>query len=90
MLFRSQTAIVGDAPETIVPHGNTPRNRALLNEAAKGVGANSGGNNINFTFAPTINGNAHAEENRKMLQEEEAEFERKMDAYLAKRGRLAF
>ena len=87
---RPQTAIVGDAPETIVPHGNTPRNRALLNEAAKGVGANSGRNNINFTFAPTINGNAHAEENRKMLQEEEAEFERKMDAYLAKRGRLAF
>lgn len=88
---RPQTAIVGDAPETIVPHGNTPRNRALLNEAAKGVGANIGGSTqVNITFAPVINGNGNAEENRKMLQEEEEEFERKMDAYFAKKGRLSY
>ena len=30
-------ALVGDAPETIVPHGNTAHNQALLMEAAKGV-----------------------------------------------------
>lgn len=30
-------ALVGDAPETIVPHGNTVHNQALLMEAAKGV-----------------------------------------------------
>ena len=82
-------AIVGDAPETIVPHGNTPRNRALLSEAARGVGADLGGNTtVNITFAPVINGDGNAEENRKMIQEEEEEFERKMDAYFAKKGRL--
>ena len=30
-------AVIGDAPETIVPHGNTAHNQALLMEAAKGV-----------------------------------------------------
>lgn len=48
-------AIVGDAKETIVPHGNTPRNRALLAEAAAGVGA-SGSRVIQFNFSPTIHG----------------------------------
>ena len=33
-----QLAIVGDAPETIVPHGDTPHNLALLQQAAEGVG----------------------------------------------------
>lgn len=85
-----QLAVVGDANETIVPHGNTPRNRSLLAEAARGVGISNGGGSVfNFTFAPVING-GNAEENRRMLQEEEAEFERKMDAYFAKKGRLAF
>lgn len=83
-------AVVGDAPETIVPHGNTPRNRSLLREAAAGVGASLGGvNHFNFTFAPVISG-GNVEENRRMLQEEEAEFERRMDEYFAKKGRLAF
>ena len=87
---RPQQAIVGDAPETIVPHGNTPRNRALLNEAAAGVGAPIGGTTqINITFAPVING-GNPEENRKMLLEEEEEFERRMDEYFAKKRRLAF
>lgn len=87
---RPHTAIVGDKPETIVPHGNTPRNRSLLQEAARGVGGSAGKSVVyNFTFAPVLNG-GNVEENRKMLQEEEAEFERKMDAYFAKKGRLAF
>lgn len=86
-----QGAIIGDKPETIVPHGNTPRNRSLLGEAAKGVGASMGGGSttLNVTFAPVING-GNAEENRKMLLEEEEAFERKMDEYFAKKGRLAF
>lgn len=82
-------AIVGDRPETIVPHGNTPRNRALLSEAARGVGASAGGNTITFTFAPVIHG-GNVEENRAMLRDEEAEFERKMEAFLAKNRRLAY
>lgn len=84
-----QAAIVGDRPETIVPHGNTPRNRALLSEAARGVGATVGGNTISFTFAPVING-GNVEENRAMIRDEEAEFERKMEAFLAKNRRLAY
>ena len=86
---RPHMAIVGDAPETIVPHGDKPRNRALLAEAARNVGVGGGGNVINVTFAPVVNG-GNAEENRRMLQEEEAEFERRMDEYFAKKGRLAF
>lgn len=85
-----QTAIIGDKPETIVPHGNTPRNRSLLAEAARGVGVgSSGGNTFSFTFAPVING-GNAEENRAMILDEEEEFERKMNAWIAKNRRLAF
>lgn len=84
-----QLAVVGDAPETMVPHGNTPRNRALLSEAAKGVGVGVGGSNVNITFAPVINGGSGAEV-RQALKESETEFERKMDAYFRKRGRVSF
>ena len=82
-------AVVGDAPETMVPHGNTPRNRALLAEAAKGVGVGVGGNNVNITFAPVINGGSGADV-RQALRDSEAEFERRMDAYFRKRGRVSF
>lgn len=83
-----QAAIVGDRPETIVPHGNTTRNRALLAEAARGVGA-TGGNVFQFTFAPVING-GNAAENRAMIQDEEEKFERQMMAFIEKNRRLAF
>ena len=82
-------AIVGDAPETIVPHGNTPRNRTLLTEAAKGVGVNVGGSNVTITYAPVIQGGSGAEV-RQALKESETEFERKMDEYFRKRGRVSF
>lgn len=83
-------AVVGDRPETIVPHGNTPRNRSLLAEAASGVGVASGGGNVfNFTFAPVING-GNADEIRATIQQEEAKFEQQMTAWIAKNRRLAF
>ena len=52
-------ALIGEAgvPETAIPHTNTPRSKALLKEAAAGVGV-SMGNNIEFTFAPVIYGDA--------------------------------
>ena len=87
---RPHPAIIGDKPETIVPHGNTPRNRALLNQAAAGVGVSGGkGQTIHITFAPVISG-GNAEENRRMLLEEEEAFERKMDEYFERKWRLAF
>lgn len=82
-------AIVGDRAETIVPHGNTARNRSLLAEAARGVGATGGGNVYTFTFAPVITG-GNAEENRSMIREEEEKFERMMNEWIAKNRRLAF
>lgn len=80
-------AVVGDAPETIVPHGNTPRNRALLGEAAAGVGASIGGTVVNFNV--TISG-GDAESVRQGVLDAEEEFERRMDAYFAKKARLSF
>ena len=81
-------AVVGDAPETIVPHGNTPRNRALLGEAAAGVGASIGGTVVNFNV--TISGGADAAAVTQGLLDAEEEFERRMDAYFAKKARLSF
>ena len=42
-------------PETVVPHKNTPRSRALLNEAAKGVYGNDAGGSSSSTKKYTIN-----------------------------------
>ena len=81
-------AVVGDAPETIVPHGNTPRNRALLGEAAAGVGASIGGAVVNFNV--TISGGADAASVTQGVLDAEEEFERRMDAYFAKKARLSF
>ena len=80
-------AVVGDAPETIVPHGDTPRNRALLGEAAAGVGASVGGTVVNFNA--TITG-GNAEDVRQGILEAEDEFERRMDAYFARKARVSF
>ena len=81
-------AVVGDAPETIVPHGNTPRNRALLGEAAVGVGASIGGTVVNFNV--TISGGADAASVTQGLLDAEDELERRLDAYFAKKARLSF
>ena len=81
-------AVVGDAPETIVPHGNTPRNRALLGEAAAGVGASIGGTVVNFNV--TISGGADAASVTQGLLDAEDELERRLDAYFAKKARVSF
>ena len=81
-------AVVGDAPETIVPHGNTPRNRALLGEAAAGGGAAIAGTVVNFNV--TIPGGADAASVTQGLLDAEDELERRLDAYFAKKARLSF
>lgn len=83
-----QLAVVGDAPETIVPHGNTPRNRQLLAEAASGVGAGFGDSYV-INFDVTVSGNASGDVRAQILEAEQ-EFERRMDAYFARRSRRAF
>ncbi|MBR5097911.1 MAG: phage tail tape measure protein [Spirochaetales bacterium] len=62
-------AMVGEAgTETVVPHNNTPRSRALLAEAAQGVYGSGGGNTFNISFAPTIYG-GNAEETSALTME---------------------
>jgi len=87
-ITRPELAIVGDAPETIVPHGNTPRNRALLAEAASHVSGGTVGG-VNITFAPVVHGGSGADV-LQAIRDSEAEFERKMDAYFRKKGRVSF
>lgn len=86
-ILEPMLAVVGDAPETIVPHGNTPRNRALLGEAAAGVGASIGGTVVNFYI--TISG-GNANEVCQGILDAEEEAERRLDAYFAKKARLSF
>lgn len=86
-ILEPMLAVVGDAPETIVPHGNTPRNRALLGEAAAGVGASIGGTVVNFNV--TISG-GNADEMHQGILDAEEEFERRMDTYFAKKARLSY
>lgn len=82
-------AVVGDAPETIVPHGNTPHNRALLAEAVHGVGGGFGDTyayNINFNVS--VNGGSA--NIKKDILDAEQELERRMDEYFAKKQRRQF
>lgn len=47
----------GRDKETIIPHNNSPRSRALLAEAERGVYGSSGGKKeMSFVYAPVING----------------------------------
>lgn len=87
-------AVIGDAPETIVPHGNTPHNRRLLAEAARGVGAttpstDSQGGSVNIVFNATITG-GNAQEVRQGVLQAESDLESRLDAYFSKRKRVAF
>ena len=82
-------AVVGDAPETIVPHGNTPRSRALLREAALGVGGGLGRQAVTIKFSPVVYAGGDGQAKRGIL-EAEIEFERRMEAYFAKQRRVAF
>ena len=86
-----QHAIVGDKPETIVPHGDTPRNRGLLNQAIKGVfgGKKNAGGTYNITFAPVVNG-GDVNENKRMLEEEREKFRQMMREFLEGEGELAY
>lgn len=85
-------AVVGDAPETIVPHGNTPRNRALLQEAAAGVGAvtrKSGYQAPQFVYAPVIQ-NGTAEDVKQAVRDGYQEFKRFVRQYEAEQEAVSF
>ncbi|BAK99706.1 putative tail tape measure protein [Oscillibacter valericigenes Sjm18-20] len=90
-VYTPRIAVVGDAPETIVPHGNTPRNRALLQEAAAHVGGtgNAPGRAIHFTYAPVIQ-NGTAEDVKKAVRDGYEEFKGFVRQYEAEQEAVTF
>lgn len=84
--YSPHMAIVGDMPETIVPHGNSARNRGLLADAASGVGVGMGG--VNITFAPNIISSGRNV--KEQLLESFDEFESRMNTLFAEGGRLSY
>ena len=80
-------AMIGEAgPETVVPHNNKPRSRALLAQAAAGVGVTGGGDTY-ISFSPVIHGGDNI---KQQISEAEDEFERRMDSYFARKKRIAY
>lgn len=90
-VYTPRIAVVGDAPETIVPHGNTPRNRALLQEAAARVGGagNTQSRVIQFTYAPVIQGGT-GEDVKKAVQDGFEKFKEYMKQYSEEQEAVSF
>ncbi len=85
---KATLGIFGEAgPETIVPHNNKPRSRALLSEAAAGVGIPLGGNTY-IQFSPVIQGGGT--DIRQQVSQAGDEFERRMEKYFSNKGRLSY
>lgn len=81
-------ALIGEAgTETVVPHNNRPRSRALLSEAARGVGG-FGGDVYRITYAPVIQGGG--ENVAEILTEQFRLFQEWIEVYLGRRGRVEF
>lgn len=80
----------GGDTETIVPHNNKPRSRALALTAAQGTGLNVGGNT--FVFSPNISvGNGgNASEIRSIIEDEFNRFKAQMEEWTNNQRRYAF
>lgn len=75
--------------ETIIPHNNSPRSRALLAEAERGVYGTSGGKKeMSFTYAPVIYG--AGESIKKELLEDYERFKEWMQRYKDEEDREVF
>ena len=78
-------------PETIVPHIDTPRSRALLADAAAGVGVGLGG--INITFAPQVvvqGGGDAASQLEQAMGDIEDQFEVWFERFMARNRAVAY
>lgn len=79
----------GGDTETIVPHNNKPRSRALALEAIRGTGLNVGGNT--YVFSPTINASGgNVGDIESMLEDKLNEFKAYFEAVESERRRLAY
>lgn len=84
-------AVVGEGkvPETIVPHNDSPRSKALLATAARGVGVNMGSRSGNtYVFSPVIYG--YGEDLREILEEQYEKFKSFIKQYADEQEREAF
>lgn len=80
----------GGDTETIVPHNNKPRSRALAIEAIRGTGLNVGGGNT-YVFSPTINASGgSASDIESMLEDKFNEFKAYIEQLEGERRRLAY
>ena len=80
----------GGDTETIVPHNNKPRSRALALTAMQGTGLNVGGNT--FVFSPNISvGNGgNASEIRSIIEDEFNRFKAQMEEWNNNQRRYAY
>lgn len=84
-------ALIGEAgPETVVPHNNKPRSRALLREAAAGVGMSGGGNTYIYQPKITLPPGANPQEFKHVLDDDFERWKAFMAQYDEEEGRLAF
>lgn len=74
--------------ETIVPHNNKPRSKALALEAVRGTGVSVGGNT--FVFSPTINASGNSNDIRGMLEDEYNRFRAMLDEWSRDKERVSF
>ena len=79
----------GGDTETIVPHNNKPRSRALALEAVKGTGVGVGGNTFVFSPNITVNG-GNANEVRSIIDDEINKFKAQMEEWSKGQRRLAY
>lgn len=79
----------GGDTETIVPHNNKPRSRALALTAAQGTGLNVGGNTFVFSPNITVNG-GNASEVRSIIDDEINKFKAQMEEWTRGQRRLAY
>ena len=80
----------GGDTETIVPHNNKPRSRALAMTALQGTGLNVGGGNT-FVFAPQITSyGGNKGEIESLLEDKFNEFKAQMEEWQSNQRRLAF
>jgi hypothetical protein len=81
-------SIFGEAgPEMAIPLQRTPRNLGLLNQTARILGA--GGNMVNITYAPVING-PDSPQLRQTLWDSADDFARRIEEYFSNQGRMTF
>ena len=78
----------GGDTETIVPHNNKPRSKALALEAVRGTGLNVGGNT--YVFSPTINAGGNTSDLNGILDDAMLRFKAMLEEYEQEKARLSY